>query len=58
MNNSQQEVSSPLFKTLAKIAFSSIMVTRATDETGGSEIVYVNDRFTDLTGFSAEEVMG
>lgn len=34
------------------------MVTRAADESGASEIVYVNDRFTDLTGYSADEVMG
>lgn len=58
MNNNQQALSSPLFKALAEIAFSSVMVTRATDQNGASEIVYVNDRFTDLTGYSAEEVMG
>ena len=58
MNNNQQPFSSPLFKAVAEIAFSSVMVTRATDDNKASEIVYVNDRFTDLTGFSAEEVMG
>ncbi|MDZ7791594.1 MAG: PAS domain S-box protein [Xanthomonadales bacterium] len=58
MNDKQQALSSPLFEALADIAFSSVMVTRATDEQGGSEIVYVNERFTDLTGYSADEVMG
>ena len=58
MNNNQQALSSPLFNALAQIAFSSVMVTRATDANGASEIIYVNDRFTDLTGYSAEEVMG
>ena len=58
MNDTKQALSSPLFKSLAEIAFSSVMVTRATDDNGASEIVYVNDRFTDLTGYSSEEVMG
>ena len=58
MNDVKQALSSPLFEALAEIAFSSVMVTRATDNNGASEIVYVNDRFTDLTGYSAEEVTG
>ncbi|HKL49896.1 MAG TPA: PAS domain S-box protein [Wenzhouxiangellaceae bacterium] len=58
MNVDRQALASPLFNSLAEIAFSSVMVTRATDEHGASEIVYVNDQFTDLTGYSADEVMG
>ena len=58
MSDKQQALSSPLFEALADIAFSSVMVTKATDENGGSEIVYVNERFTELTGYSADEVMG
>ncbi|WP_376696201.1 PAS domain-containing protein [Wenzhouxiangella sp. EGI_FJ10305] len=58
MNDERHALSSPLFRALAKIAFTSVMVTRATDEHGASEIVYVNDRFTDLTGYSGDEVMG
>jgi len=58
MNVDRQALASPLFNSLAEIAFSSVMVTRATDEHGASEIVYVNDQFTDLTGYSAVEVMG
>ena len=51
MNVEKQALSSPLFKALAEIAFSSVMVTRATNEHGASEIVYVNDQFTELTGY-------
>jgi len=58
MNDKTQVLESPLFTTLADIAFSSVMVTRATDDEGGSEIVYVNDQFTDLTGYSRDEVLG
>lgn len=58
MNDNPKALASPLFEAFAGIAFSSVMVTRATDEQGASEIVYVNDRFTDLTGYGAEEVMG
>lgn len=58
MNEKKQALSSPLFKALAEIAFSSVMVTRATNEHGASEIVYVNDQFTELTGYGADEVMG
>ncbi len=58
MIDKSQALSSPLFESLAQISFSSVMVTRAIDESGASEIVYVNDRFTDLTGYSADEVMG
>lgn len=58
MNTKQQALQSPLFEALAEIAFTSVMVTRASGEQGASEIVYVNDQFTELTGFGAEEVMG
>lgn len=58
MNDKPQPLEAPLFEALAEIAFSSVMVTRATDDQGASEIVYVNERFTDLTGYGAEDVMG
>lgn len=58
MSDTQKSLASPLFESLAEIAFSSVMVTRATDEQGASEIVYVNERFTDLTGYTADEVKG
>ena len=58
MSTSDQAVSSPLFAALAQISFDSVMVTRATDEHGASEIVYVNNRFSQLTGYKSEEVLG
>jgi len=58
MSTSDQAVSSPLFAALAEISFESVMVTRATNEHGASEIVYVNDRFSQLTGYSSDEVLG
>lgn len=58
MNISDKAVASPLFAALAEISFDSVMATRATDEHGASEIVYVNDRFTELTGYQPEEALG
>lgn len=58
MDEKRDAPSSPLFKALAEIAFSSVMVTKATDAHGASEIVYVNDRFTELTGYTRAEVEG
>lgn len=58
MDIKEKALTSPLFAALAEISFDSVMVTRATNEHGASEIVYVNDRFTELTGYSAEEVTG
>lgn len=58
MSSKQSTFTSPLFQSFAEIAFSSVMITRATDENGASEIVYVNDQFTELTGYSANEVFG
>ncbi len=39
---------------LVEISFDSMMITEATS----GNIVYVNDAFTDLTGYSAEDVLG
>lgn len=52
------QVQSPLFRALANLNFESIMVTEPTDESGASRIVFVNRRFTELTGYSADEVVG
>jgi len=58
LKNSNQAISAPLFNSLAEIAFTSVMVTRASGDSGASEIVYVNNEFTELTGYSADEAIG
>lgn len=58
MSDQPLPIASPLFNALAERSFDSIMVTRASDDTGASEIVFVNDAFTDLTGYGREDVLG
>lgn len=58
MSEHDNPLASPLFEAAAELSFDSVMVTQATDDQGGSEIVYVNERFTELTGYSSEEVIG
>lgn len=58
MTQESLAIASPLFKALAERSFDSIMVTRADDEHGASEIVFVNDAFTELTGYGKEDVVG
>jgi PAS domain S-box-containing protein len=58
MNDTEKALSSPMFAALAEINFTSVMVTRATDEHGASEVVYVNPQFTELTGYTSEDVLG
>lgn len=48
----------PLFQALAGLNFESVMVTEPTDEPGASRIVFVNEKFTEMTGYSADEVVG
>lgn len=48
----------PLFQALADLNFESVMVTEPTDEPGASRIVFVNEKFTEMTGYSADEVVG
>jgi len=33
------------------------MVTEATDDNGGHKVIFVNQAFTNMTGYSAEEVL-
>lgn len=47
-----------LFKEAADQSFQAITVTRAVGEEAPSEIVYVNETFTEMTGYEAEEVIG
>ena len=39
-------------------SFDSVMVTEVGDGTSETPIVYVNGAFTELTGYSADEVLG
>jgi PAS domain S-box-containing protein len=47
-----------LFREAADQSFQAITVTRSTGADDPSEIIYVNDAFTEMTGYEAEEVMG
>lgn len=47
-----------LFREAADQSFQAITVTRSTGEDGPSEIIYVNDAFTEMTGYEAKDVMG
>jgi len=52
------DLSHLLLKTAADHSFHAITITRAAREEQPGEIIYVNDAFTDLTGYAAEEVIG
>lgn len=60
MTNTQipEAIGHLLFRRASDLAFNSITVTRATGEGSGSKIIYVNDAFTEMTGYEAEEVIG
>ncbi|WP_138440122.1 PAS domain-containing protein [Marinobacter alexandrii] len=58
MNDSKDVLQSPLFQAVAGLAFESIMVTKASSDHTNSVIVYVNPAFSNLTGYSADEVIG
>ncbi|MBS3803589.1 MAG: PAS domain-containing protein [Oleiphilaceae bacterium] len=58
MTDEQTLLESPLFQATADLAFDSIMVTEATDDRGASRIVFVNPSFTEMTGYTADDVMG
>jgi len=49
------EHQSAVFDALVENCFDSVMISEATPK---NPIVYVNKAFTDLTGYSAEEVLG
>lgn len=47
-----------LFKIAADHSFSAITVTEAADGDRPGEIVYVNDAFTEMTGYEPADVIG
>jgi PAS domain S-box-containing protein len=47
-----------LLDTVCEMSFDSVMVTDVGDRRGHTPIVYVNDAFTELTGYSEDEVLG
>lgn len=51
-------VASSLFRAVADQSFNAITVTRAEAGEPPGEIVYVNEAFTEMTGYEAEEVLG
>lgn len=57
MRTFDSDVANALFERAAELAFNSVMVTRAEDD-GTSPIVFVNDAFTEMTGYTADEVLG
>lgn len=46
------------FETAASNAFESIMVTQEDSNRGGHRIVFVNNAFTQMTGFTQDDVIG
>lgn len=58
MINSKDVIHAPLFQSVAGLTFDSVMVTEASDDHKNSVIIYVNQAFTDLTGYTADEVLG
>jgi PAS domain S-box-containing protein len=47
-----------LFKEVADRSFDAITITRSVGDEAPLEIVYVNEAFTEMTGYEAEEVIG
>lgn len=58
MTTSTELLQSPLFQAIADLTFDSVMVTEATDDHKNSVVIYVNQAFTEMTGYQAEEVRG
>lgn len=48
----------PVIEAVIENSFDSIMVTATDDESGSTPIVFVNEAFTALTGYTVDEVLG
>lgn len=57
MTSNNSDLNAPLFNAVAGLAFNSVMVAVQTDD-DSVEVVYVNQAFTDLTGYAANEAIG
>jgi PAS domain S-box-containing protein len=51
-------IAQQLFKTAADESFTAITVTEAAGADQPGEIVYVNDAFTEMTGYEPSDVLG
>lgn len=58
LSATDSEVAARAFQTVAAQAFHSIMITEAGTHAEGYKIVFVNKAFTDMTGYTLEEVIG
>ena len=47
-----------VFKSAADHAFNAISITKADSDGGAGKIIYVNPAFTEMTGYSPDEVIG
>lgn len=47
-----------VFKSAADHAFNAISITQADSDGGAGKIIYVNPAFTEMTGYSPDEVIG
>ena len=47
-----------LFKATADHSLNAITITEAADDGSAGPIIYVNPAFTEITGYTAEEVLG
>ncbi|MEE4378282.1 MAG: PAS domain-containing protein [Candidatus Competibacteraceae bacterium] len=58
LSATDSDLAARAFETAAAQAFHSIMVTEGEIHSEGNKIVFVNNAFTDMTGFTPEEVIG
>jgi PAS domain S-box-containing protein len=56
--NTDHSVRAGLFEAACEHAFESVLITTGNEGEGGYPIVYVNQAFTAMTGYEADEVIG